>query len=143
MKVMKKIMASLVAVSVLAIGMTGLSASAAIPSSWNVHRYTGGGPYKPTDYGEVKGLVSGKDTGVRFTCNVFNGYAGLNVKCDIPWNLKKNESEYAVLTYQGAVSTCLFKNDWYALNNYSGNVNYTITTRGENGSNFSIAGVAD
>jgi len=140
-KVVSVFLAALIAVGTLgvpvsasvstSIGSVGTSASVyrSNPSSWNVF-YTYGIPTNLNRYsgsGSVTGLVNGQDTGITFNCSTFTkgSNSNLQVRCDINPNLKKYPNTYAIISSLTSVSTCLFKDDWWSKNGYSGAVSYT------------------
>lgn len=132
---MKKLVAMLTAVVSLAISSTSISASASTnnqsyitstSSNWYI-RYAQGAPGNRSSYsGTVTNLQNGVDTGVTFVCTGFSDTYGIGyvAKCDIEPNVKLYPNDYAILSYNGAVSTCLFVSNWYSIT--GSDCNYTV-----------------
>ena len=139
-KSFKKIFASFLAISTLAVGMTGLNASAGTignPSTWNMYQPEGNN--KLSDSGTVTGMRNGVDIGVRFKLTSKSGT--VEVKGDLNnYAIKRNPNEFAYVSSVGSTSTCLFIDNWYNVNGGS-NVGYTV--RAINYGLFSANGTAD
>lgn len=157
----KKVFASITALVSLMVTTTSVSANAAVKdedsvmstsSSWYV-RYASGAPGNRSSYsGTVTRLQNGVDTGITFKCNSYSDTNGIGyvAKCDIESAVKLYPNEYAILNYSGAVSTCLFVDDWFSIT--GSDCNYTVySARYVNGSYqnyynsnypFNIAGTA-
>lgn len=155
MKNIKKVVSSIMAITVLAVGSVGISANASVngnesvrsnSSPWYLQRISGA-PSSTDCFeynGVVTGLRNGVDDGVTFKCTKFQNSGNPNPPFravgDIPSKFKRN-TDIASLTYNGCVSTCLFKDDWYGYSN-GGRVSYTVTVENYAGYAFEIRGSA-
>lgn len=153
MKNIKRVVSSIMAITVLAVGSVGISANASVngnesvrsnSSSWYLQRVSGA-PSSTDCFeysGVVTGLRDGVDDGVTFKCTKFqnSGNPGLRAVGDIPSRFKRY-TDIASLTYNGCVSTCLFKDNWYGESN-GGRVSYTVTVENYASYAFRIDGTA-
>ncbi|MBR4021064.1 MAG: hypothetical protein IKI94_00475 [Ruminococcus sp.] len=153
MKNIKRVVSSIMAITVLAVCSVGISANASVngnesvrsnSSSWYLQRVSGA-PSSTDSFeysGVVTGLRNGVDDGVTFKCTNFqnSGNPGLRAVGDIPSKFKRY-TDIASLTYNGCVSTCIFKDDWYGESN-GGRVSYTVTVENYASYAFRIDGTA-
>ena len=153
MKNIKKVVSSIMAITVLAVGNVGITTNASVngnesvrsnPSSWWLQRVSGA-PSSTDRFsyeGVVTGLREGVDDGVTFKCTKFqnNGNPGLRAVGDIPSKFKLY-TDIASLTYEGCVSTCIFDDGWYPKSN-GGRVSYTVTIENYSGYPFRIDGTS-
>ncbi len=155
MKNIKKVVSSIVAITVLAVGSVGVSANASVngsqsarsnSSSWYLQRIAGA-PSNTDRFessGVVTGLRNGVDDGVTFKCTKFQNSGNPNPPFravgDIP-SVFKRYTDIASLTYTDCVSTCIFNDNWYGYSN-GGRVSYTVTVENYAGYAFEIRGSA-